>query len=500
VSVTLADRLRRAKPASAERSTFAPDGGPPDGPPHRRRRVRIAALATVLLAASATVALVALGSSSSSHGAGGTGIPAGDTSATVELRTLVERAHVNGTLGYGATLELYDRVAGTFTWLPSVGAVIGRGGTLWRIDNLPVVLMYGSLPAYRALRQGVSDGPDVAQLNNNLIALGFDPYGAIGDRRHFGEATAAAVRRWQSASGLPQTGQVELGRVVFAPGARRVTAVHVALGQDPPGASEAGSGSAPGSGSGSGSGSNPGSGSGSHEPASKRPTGKESAPHHHSEAPSSHKPSGASSAKQSSSKRNPANGNSSKEGPGKEGVGSGGGAAKLVLGTTSTQQLVTLQVKANQQQLARVGEKAPVTLPDGGTVQGHITNVGTVASEAGEGEKGSGNGSGNGHGAENGGGNGGENATISVTLALDRAVTRLDKAPVSVQLVKAAVRNVLAVPATALVATGGGGYAIQALEGGRRVELPVTPGMFSGGYVQIEGARVYEGLTVLEPR
>ena len=50
-------------------------------------------------------------------------------------RTLSESSTVDGTLGYGATLELYDRLGGTFTWLPSVGAVIGRGGTLWRIDD-----------------------------------------------------------------------------------------------------------------------------------------------------------------------------------------------------------------------------------------------------------------------------------------------------------------------------------------------------------------------------
>ena len=67
-------------------------------------------------------------------------------------------------------------------------------------------------------------------------------------------------------------------------------------------------------------------------------------------------------------------------------------------------------------------------------------------------------------------------------------------------LVKAISRDVLAVPATALVATAGGGYAIQAREGGRRVEVPVTPGMFANGYVAIEGAGVSEGLTVLEPR
>jgi len=168
-----------------------------------------------------------------------------------------------------------------------------------------------------------------------------------------------------------------------------------------------------------------------------------------------------------------------------------------VLSTTSTSQIVQLQVKATQQQLARVGEKVSVTLPDGRTVDGHITNVGSVASESsGEGEKGASKGGGNG---ENGSGNG-ENATISVTLALERPVAHLDKAPVSVQLVKAVSRDVLAVPATALVATAGGGYAIQALENGRRVELPVTPGMFANGYVAIEGAGVSEGLTVLEPR
>ena len=189
-----------------------------------------------MLVVAIVVAVVLLTQSHSpTHNAAGTGVPAGDTTATVGRRTLKESSTVDGTLGYGSTLELYDRLSGTFTWLPAVGAVIARGGTLFRVNNLPVALMYGSVPAYRTLKEGISDGPDVVELNENLIDLGFDPYRAIADYDAFGTATAAAVRRWQKAEGLTETGQVQLGRVIFAAGARRVTAVKVALGQDPPG-------------------------------------------------------------------------------------------------------------------------------------------------------------------------------------------------------------------------------------------------------------------------
>ncbi|HYB22470.1 MAG TPA: hypothetical protein VED41_01645, partial [Solirubrobacteraceae bacterium] len=97
-----------------------------------------------------------------------------------------------------------------------------------------------------------------------------------------------------------------------------------------------------------------------------------------------------------------------------------------------------------------------------------------------------------------------ESATIPVTLALTRRVAHLDEAPVSVELVKSVRENVLAVPATALFATAGGRYAIEVLasspkgEGGRRVEVPVTPGMFADGYVQVEGAGLHDGQTVIE--
>jgi membrane fusion protein, multidrug efflux system len=420
----------------------------------RRRRWLVAGTLAVVVAA--VLALVLLGSGSGGHRGADTGVPAGDITASVTRRTLSESSTVDGTLGYGSTLELYDRLGGTFTWLPSVGAVIGRGGTLWRIDDLPAVLMYGSVPAYRALKQGVSDGPDVIELNENLIDLGFDPYGAITDDEAFGEATAAAVKRWQKAEGLTETGEVELGRVVFAPGARRVTAVKVTLGQDPPGAKGS-----------------PGKHKG--KPAKGKPArGK-----HAKEEP----------AKQAGkpAKEEPAKDSPSKGSPSGEPAASAG---EVVLTTTSTQQIVQLKVKPEQQQLARLEESVTVLLPGGGQAPGRVTEVGTVASEAssaGDEPKGS-------------SGESGE-STIPVTIALEHHVAHLDEAPVSVELVKGVRRNVLTVPATALIATAGGGYAVEALASAsndRRVTVPVTPGMFAGGYVQVEGAGVREGMTVIE--
>ena len=319
------------------------------------------------------------------------------------------------------------------------------------MNNEPVALMYGSVPAYRTLKEGVSDGPDVTELNKNLIDLGYDPYGAIGDDEDFGDATAAAVRRWQHAEGLHETGVVELGRIVFAPGARRVTAVKVGLGQDPPGSAK---------------------------PSPKKPASKKDDPGSKKE-PASKPP----ASKDEPSSKAP----SSKEPAADE---AGAGAGMVVLSTTSTQQLVQLKVKAEQQTLARAGQSAPVTLPGADVVRGRIIEVGSVASSAaGEGEKEKG---GAGEKGE------GESATIPVTLALEHPVAHLDEAPVSVELVKSMRRDVLAVPATALSATAGGGYAIEVLEGVRRVALAVTPGMFANGYVQVEGAGVREGLTVIQ--
>ena len=80
-----------------------------------------------------------------------------------------------------------------------------------------MILFNGAVPAYRDLSDGVSDGPDVKELEQNLVALGFDPSHEITVNDTFDSATAMAVERWQASVGETQTGVVTLGQVVFLP-------------------------------------------------------------------------------------------------------------------------------------------------------------------------------------------------------------------------------------------------------------------------------------------
>jgi peptidoglycan hydrolase-like protein with peptidoglycan-binding domain len=113
-----------------------------------------------------------------------------------------------------------------YTMLPAAGHVVTRGHALYAIEDRPVLLLYGGAPAWRALVPGMTAGPDVAELNANLRALGYgDPNGDV-----FTSETEAAISRLQTAHGLPVTGRLLLGSVVFEPGAVRITHAMPAVG------------------------------------------------------------------------------------------------------------------------------------------------------------------------------------------------------------------------------------------------------------------------------
>jgi peptidoglycan hydrolase-like protein with peptidoglycan-binding domain len=162
------------------------------------------------------------------------------------------------------------------------------------------------------------------------------------------------------------------------------------------------------------------------------------------------------------------------------------GEAKAVLGQTvapgtplaavsSTARRVTVQLDARRQEIAREGDTVTVELPGGRTAKGRIDDVGTVASKPSE----------------------DSDPTIDVTIRLRRAGSGLDGAPVSVGFAVDRRKDVLAVPVKALLARQGGGYAVET-SGGRLVG--VEPGVYADDWVEVKGAGLRAGMTVVTAR
>ncbi|WP_165978522.1 peptidoglycan-binding protein [Actinomadura darangshiensis] len=180
-----------------------------------RRRTLVLGAAGVVVAGGAGLATAGLGGGGEPAAAHSSLPPA---TARIERTTLVEKQDVDGTLGYGGTGTVAGAGNGTLTWLAGPGTVIPRGGSVYRVDNKPVPLLYGKLPLYRALAEG-TEGADVLQLERNLRALGYT--GFTVDKT-FGSATTAAVKRWQDDLGVTESGRVAPGAAVVASGRIRV--------------------------------------------------------------------------------------------------------------------------------------------------------------------------------------------------------------------------------------------------------------------------------------
>lgn len=154
----------------------------------------------------------------------------------------------------------------------------------------------------------------------------------------------------------------------------------------------------------------------------------------------------------------------------------------------------------------RRGDQVLVTMPDGTTtVPGTVTAVGSVAGPPGGNQSGgstssgsgsSGGGTGSGGASDAGGASG--TAAVPVTITISGALPAgLDQAPVQVAVTEQHADNVLAVPVTALLATPGGGYAVQVAGPHGRL-IPVTTGLFddASGMVAVTGAGLAPGLPV----
>ena len=209
------------------------DGQLPRRPRRRRRWLAVGATVTVLVvAAGAVVAFT-----DPFDGGATPDDPAAATPAlaTVKEGALSSQVNQSGTLSYAAQLDgspyaVINHADGIYTRLPGAGRVVACGQALYRVEDIPVVLLCGGTPAYRDLSEGDS-GPDVRELNSNLVRLGYaDRSDLDPSSDDFGSETAAAVERLQDKLGVDQTGSLSLGEAVFLPGPLRVTRTMAQLG------------------------------------------------------------------------------------------------------------------------------------------------------------------------------------------------------------------------------------------------------------------------------
>jgi len=221
--------------SQAAGSVAAEAGAGRGGRRRRRRRGVLLAAAAVAAAGAGAGAAVAVTGPFAGAGHPGGGAAAGGypvaLSAVTRRPLLESQTRVNATLGYAGSYQVSGQGGGTITWLPAAGRVIRRGQVLYRVDNgTPVFLLYGRVPAWRALSEGLR-GADVRQLNRALVALGYATSSQLDpSSEYFSAGTAYALEDLQAHLGLPRTGTVPLGQAVFLPSAIRVTTVTARLG------------------------------------------------------------------------------------------------------------------------------------------------------------------------------------------------------------------------------------------------------------------------------
>jgi hypothetical protein len=225
----MSETVSRGRDASRQADTVAAAG---TGGVRRCRRGRgrwAAAGAVVVVLASGGVAAwraEVFGPDGSPVAAAG-GAPRPPTRPVVR-EDLSATTPVTATLGYAGSYTVLGEGGGTLTGLPPAGQVIGQGQVLYKTGNgSPVVLLYGSVPAWRALQVGVT-GADVAQLNHDLVALGDAGRAEVSALGwdYYSWATAAGVQQLEEHLGVSAPpGSMSLGQVVFEPEAIRVAQV-----------------------------------------------------------------------------------------------------------------------------------------------------------------------------------------------------------------------------------------------------------------------------------
>jgi hypothetical protein len=194
-----------------------------------KRKTWALAGAAVLVTAAVIGGVVVLSSAGDATGAAQAGPP---NTAQVEQGKLSAVVSHDGTLTYtsrpdGSPYSVINQAQGVYTELPEIGDKVDCGDVLYRVDEHPVLLLCGAVPAYRALHAGDA-GQDVRQLNGNLHELGYDAQARVhiepteGD---FTGKTKKALEVLQRSKGLAVTGVLASSDTVFLPVSVRIAKV-----------------------------------------------------------------------------------------------------------------------------------------------------------------------------------------------------------------------------------------------------------------------------------
>jgi peptidoglycan hydrolase-like protein with peptidoglycan-binding domain len=195
--------------------------------PPRRRRVAIL-IVLVAVVITAVVAVLAIGGAAAPKPSEAPATAL--TTVPVTTGSMVTATNARGTLHYSQESALTAAPSGVVTALPAVGSVIAPGGTLYTINSQPVILLRGSLPAWRSFELGMSAGEDVRQLEQNLVALGVPFRGDVDTT--FTKATTDAISAWQKILGVERTGTFARSAILFSSHDLRITRATALLGAD----------------------------------------------------------------------------------------------------------------------------------------------------------------------------------------------------------------------------------------------------------------------------
>ncbi len=198
--------------------------------PTRRRFLTLVGIAATAAAIPTGAFLLRDGNGDDDQPAGAETAQAARSTTEVVRRDLVSAIEVGGSVGYGERQPVAPNTpGGTITRLPAPGTVVEVGQALYDVDGRAgPVLLVGTLPMWRSLESSSSDGPDVRQLEQNLVDLGYGNGFVVNDE--YTDTTADAVRAWQKDLGREATGRVDPADVWYAAGKVRVAQVPARLG------------------------------------------------------------------------------------------------------------------------------------------------------------------------------------------------------------------------------------------------------------------------------